>query len=996
MKPQRNILALALSFALAFPIVGRAAQGHSEFQINSTVIGSQVDPQVAFDAAGNFVVVWLDRGTDSFSSAVLAQRYDRASRPLGDELRVNSTHPGELFSPLVAGADDGSFVVVWSGRESSIDETATIFAQRFGRGGAPQGDEQQIHSMQYRSGFTVALADDSEGNFVVVWQSWNGEGTGVSARRFDPMGVPRGEDFVVSAAISGVHSRPAVAPDADGGFVVVWIHGEDSTLRARRYDNAGVPSGEELQTSDVVQLPAVTSDAVGGFVVVWRSESEGISGRHYDGSAEPLGESFLVTDFRANGGPAIAADGDGGFLVVWTDDEADEYAGRHFSASDEPQGGRFRINVAGYNLPDQPPAVTGVGDGNYVVVYQSPPWEYDIFGRYLADDERAGVLQFFPDSASVREGAGDFMGVEGSTAMVTVIRSGGGHGDVTVEGVLDGGTATSGEDYDVASSVRLTFPQGGEDVRSFPVELSDDEKLEGDETILWRLASSDASVLLAEPSTATLTVLENDFSASGSRPAPQGPEFQVNTSQELSHITPAAAVTHGDSVVVWESRDATNNSQSILARRYDSTGEALGSEFTVSDSETRGYLPSVAFDPAGNFVVVWNRSGSNRGRSFSSTGEALGGDFVVMPASSYYVHVVSGPAGRFVLSWEEKEPGRSLACIRQIELDGDVFGDAYCDPFGHGIRPVAATAPSGDFLLSWQWLSSFGGVMAQRFDSTGQPQGDRFRMGDGSAPAIAADGSGAFVVASEGYSNEASDVFAWRLPQDSEAPAGIVRANSFTIGNQQRPQVAADAAGNFVVIWESYGFGGPSTAQDGSGKGIFGQRFNSSGAPTGGEFPIPTRTHLHQGNPAIAAHANGDLLVVWDSERAGGGYDVMARRFFSDACVEDAFTLCLGEGRFQVRATWRDFVGNTGVGRVQTLTADTGAFWFFNPDNREILLKVLDGRLINGHFWVFFGSLSNVEFSLTVTDTLSGAMREYFNPLHQFASVGDTMAFPSD
>jgi hypothetical protein len=48
---------------------------------------------------------------------------------------------------------------------------------------------------------------------------------------------------------------------------------------------------------------------------------------------------------------------------------------------------------------------------------------------------------------------------------------------------------------------------------------------------------------------------------------------------------------------------------------------------------------------------------------------------------------------------------------------------------------------------------------------------------------------------------------------------------------------------------------------------------------------------------------------------------------------------------------------------------------------------------VDGHFWVFYGSLTNVEFTLTVTDTQTGAIKTYFNPQGQLASVADTSAF---
>ena len=110
-------------------------------------------------------------------------------------------------------------------------------------------------------------------------------------------------------------------------------------------------------------------------------------------------------------------------------------------------------------------------------------------------------------------------------------------------------------------------------------------------------------------------------------------------------------------------------------------------------------------------------------------------------------------------------------------------------------------------------------------------------------------------------------------------------------------------------------------------------------------------------------------------------------------CAPTTTRLCLLDGRFALEMTWEDFEGATGTGNAVTLTSETGYFWFFNPDNVEIVAKTLDGRTINGHFWVFYGALSNVRFTLTVTDTVTGTSRTYENPLGSFGSVGDTSAF---
>ena len=110
-------------------------------------------------------------------------------------------------------------------------------------------------------------------------------------------------------------------------------------------------------------------------------------------------------------------------------------------------------------------------------------------------------------------------------------------------------------------------------------------------------------------------------------------------------------------------------------------------------------------------------------------------------------------------------------------------------------------------------------------------------------------------------------------------------------------------------------------------------------------------------------------------------------------CSPSATRLCLGGGRFAVEVAWRDFAGNTGVGTGTALSADTGDFWFFNADNVELVVKILDGRPLNGKFWLFYGALSSVQYTLTVTDTETGAVHTYQNPSGRLASVADTSAF---
>lgn len=115
-------------------------------------------------------------------------------------------------------------------------------------------------------------------------------------------------------------------------------------------------------------------------------------------------------------------------------------------------------------------------------------------------------------------------------------------------------------------------------------------------------------------------------------------------------------------------------------------------------------------------------------------------------------------------------------------------------------------------------------------------------------------------------------------------------------------------------------------------------------------------------------------------------------------CEPSPQRLCLLGGRFEVGALWRDFVGGTGFARVADLTQvdpnESGILWFFEPDNWELLVKLIDGCGWNSHHWVFAAATTNVGYTLTVTDTVSGEVVEYTNPHGQSsATVTDVEAF---
>ncbi|MCP5109909.1 MAG: hypothetical protein GY953_03645 [bacterium] len=209
--------------------------------------------------------------------------------------------------------------------------------------------------------------------------------------------------------------------------------------------------------------------------------------------------------------------------------------------------------------------------------------------------------------------------------------------------------------------------------------------------------------------------------------------------------------------------------------------------------------------------------------------------------------------------------------------------------------PEVAMDVGGSFVVVWtaDYYGSGGSdttsfsVQGRRFASDGAPFGADFQVnsfitGGQRDPAVAADAGGAFVVVwtsagSSGTDTVGDSVQGQRYSADGTPQGGEFQVNTYTNGSQWYPAVAAEADGDFVVVWQGYEPGGD---------GIFGQRFDSGGAPRGGEFQVFNNTGGPRFDAAVAVAADGEFVVVWTSRTTAGGdiygYSIQARRYASD------------------------------------------------------------------------------------------------------------------
>ncbi|MDX1740492.1 MAG: hypothetical protein R3178_04325, partial [Rhodothermales bacterium] len=174
---------LLIAVLLHTPAVEGQISG-PEFRVNEGLSGTQRDPDVAVDAAGNSVIVWTRIGKGEDAEDVYVRRFNAAGSPLGGEVRVHGDASLGQFTPAVAVAPDGRFVVAWT---SHIEgKMLEVRARMFGADGTAVAEEFTVNTTPDSSQASPAVAADDAGNFCIVWHSWfqDGGDRGVYGRCF--------------------------------------------------------------------------------------------------------------------------------------------------------------------------------------------------------------------------------------------------------------------------------------------------------------------------------------------------------------------------------------------------------------------------------------------------------------------------------------------------------------------------------------------------------------------------------------------------------------------------------------------------------------------------------------------------------------------------------------------------------------------------------------------------------------------------------------------
>ncbi|HEX2464309.1 MAG TPA: hypothetical protein VHR17_06745 [Thermoanaerobaculia bacterium] len=249
-----------------------------------------------------------------------------------------------------------------------------------------------------------------------------------------------------------------------------------------------------------------------------------------------------------------------------------------------------------------------------------------------------------------------------------------------------------------------------------------------------------------------------------------GGEFQLNQyTVSAQRIPRVGRRSSGDFTAVWQSPREGGGGYGIFARRVSSAGAVQASEFQVNTytTGTQKY-PSIGMTGAGAFVVAWQSDGQEGdlgifARRFDSSGNALATEFQV---PSYITGDQAEPTvavdadGDFVIAWHSAEDGSGAGIFaRRFSSAGVALGlEFQVNTTTAGTQRFAAIAAEsdGDFVVNWEDSGgldgNIAGVFGKRFTSAGAAQGPEFQVNtyftdDQRRPAIGMTGTGAFVVA---------------------------------------------------------------------------------------------------------------------------------------------------------------------------------------------------------------------------------------------------------
>ena len=378
-----------------------------------------------------------------------------------------------------------------------------------------------------------------------------------------------------------------------------------------------------------------------------------------------------------------------------------------------------------------------------------------------------------------------------------------------------------------------------------------------------------------------------------------GAQFRANSRTAGSQQLPAvAALKAGGSVVVWASKDQDGSSWGIYGQRYTATGAKAGAEFRVNSTTSNAQsYPVIAATTDGGFVTAWlgsdaaGKSTGIRAQRWTAAGVRAGTEFRVdttVGSKQSAPAIAASPKGGFLVAWVSNTGAGTTYVVRSQayaatgkKLGGEVRVNATTLPVLTSPATVAAL-DNGTWGLAWTRAAKVGAkpiVVAQRLTAAGARSGAEiavtsatFAQSDPVAIRLVGEG---FLVAwvSQGQDGSGKGIYAQRYAATGARLGTTFRINTRTASDQAEPALAARLDSGFVAAWTS-------TGQDGSGKGVYGRIYNAGATAAEAEFRLNTTTANNQSQPAVAVLSPIGFLAAWTSLGTDGGLEgIYGQRF---------------------------------------------------------------------------------------------------------------------
>ena len=324
--------------------------------------------------------------------------------------------------------------------------------------------------------------------------------------------------------------------------------------------------------------------------------------------------------------------------------------------------------------------------------------------------------------------------------------------------------------------------------------------------------------------------------------APSGGEFRVNSVTSSDQCAPdACGLQDGKFVITFQTKGQDGDDWGVYLRIYNADGTTFLDNVRVNDHTSADQSQqSISALQNGGFVVVWHsrfQDGSGfgiYGKIYNADGTVQVPEFPVNTITSgdqMYPFVMSLSDNSFVAAWEDYSTGNTNIRARMFSSSG------------------TATAP--DFLVNTYTNDNQNGVSIGAFPDKG------------------------FIIvwASSNQGGNPSGIYFQRYHADGSLYGTETQANTYTSNGQYLPSVTTLSSTSFLIAWES-------GSQDGSGRGVFAQRYNQDGTKRGTEFQVNTYTPNDQGWVYARPLQGNSYLMAWhDGSQDHAGFGTFATIF---------------------------------------------------------------------------------------------------------------------